>query len=200
MRVALFGGSFNPPHVGHLLAAAYVRAVAPVDAVWLMPAHKHPFGKQLAPFDDRVALCEALAALVQGVSVTRVESEVPGEGRTLHTVEHLRARYPEHSFRLVVGADIVHEAPKWHAFDQLVRLAPLIVLGRGGVEPPASVPAILGEGCLPLWAVPMPQVSSTEVRARLAAGEDVSRLVPAGVLAELRRRGLYGSLPGSAGG
>lgn len=196
MRVALFGGSFNPPHVGHLLAAAYVRAVAPVDAVWLMPAHKHPFGKQLTPFDDRVALCEKMAALVQGVSVTRVESEVAGEGRTLHTVEHLRAQFPEHSFRLVVGADILHEAHKWHAFDRLVTLAPLIVLGRGGFTPPASVPVHLGAESLFLWDVPMPEVSSTSVRARLAAREDVSALVAADVLAEIHRRGLYGTVAG----
>lgn len=191
MHIALFGGSFNPPHVGHLLAATYVRAVAGVDAVWLMPAHRHPFGKTLAPFEDRVAMCESLAAALHGVEVTRVEEEVPGEGRTITTVEHLLRRHPDHRFSLVVGTDILHESHKWFAFERLVALAPLIVLGRTGfVAPPLPLPEALANARL-LFEVPMPQVSSTDVRARLAKGEDASLLVPASVLAEIARRGLY---------
>lgn len=192
MRVALFGGSFNPPHVGHLLAAAYVRAVAQVDQVWLMPAFRHPFGKALAPFEDRVALCEAMGRLVDGLAVTRVEAELPDDGRTLHTLERLRERFPEHQFRLVVGADILHESHKWFAFERIVALAPLIVLGRTGYQPPDALPqGPLASGTF-LWDVPMPQVSSTDVRGRLARGEDASHVVPGVVLEEIRRRGLYG--------
>lgn len=191
MHVALFGGSFNPPHVGHLLAATYVRAVAGVDAVWLMPACRHPFGKQLAPFDARVALCERLASIVQGVEVTRVEEEVQGDGRTLHTVEHLLRRHPGHRWSLVVGADILHESHKWFAFDRLVALAPLIVLGRTGwVPPPVPRDGPLA-GSRFLWDVAMPEVSSTEVRARLARGDDVSHLVARPVLDEIVARRLY---------
>ena len=62
MHIALFGGSFNPPHVGHMMAAYYVIATRPVDKLWLMPAYRHPFGKRLAPFDDRVKMCELAAA------------------------------------------------------------------------------------------------------------------------------------------
>ena len=57
MHVALIGGSFNPPHVGHLLAAHFVRATEPVDEVWLVPADEHPFGKPLAPFEHRLRMC-----------------------------------------------------------------------------------------------------------------------------------------------
>jgi nicotinate-nucleotide adenylyltransferase len=192
MRVALFGGSFNPPHVGHLLAATYVRAVAPVDEVWLMPAHRHPFGKQLAPFEDRVALCEALASAVDGLAVTRVEEDVPGDGRTIDTVEHLLRRAPLHSYSLVVGADILSESHKWKEFDRLVTLAPLIVLGRTGYRPPDVIdPASPLAKATVLWQVPMPEVSSTEVRAKLARGDDVSRLVPKTVLDEIGKRNLY---------
>jgi nicotinate-nucleotide adenylyltransferase len=193
MHVALFGGSFNPPHVGHLLAATYVRAVAPVDRVWLMPAHRHRFGKQLAPFDDRVALCEALASGLDGVEVTRVEEEVPGDGRTLATVEHLLRRQPGVRYSLVVGWDILADAHKWFAFDRLAELAPPIVLGRRGHRAPDNRAAGPFAKALFLDEVPMPEVSSTEVRARLARGEEVSQLVPAAVLAELRRRRLYGA-------
>jgi len=186
MHVALFGGSFNPPHVGHLLGAALVRAVAGADRVWLMPAWKHRFGKELAPFDDRLALCEALAPLVSGLEATAVERDLPGDGRTLPVVEHLVARHPQHRFSLVVGTDILSEAPRWYRFDRLVQLAPLVVLRRSGA-PAVPAPA----GATTLGDVPIPAVSSTDVRARLARGGDVSHLVPAPVLAEIRARGLY---------
>lgn len=189
MRIALFGGSFNPPHIGHLLGALYVRAVADIDAVWLMPAFRHPFGKVLAPFDDRVSLCTAMAALVDGVEVTRIEEEVESDGRTIHTVEHLKRRHPEHAFQLVVGTDILHEAHRWYEFDRLVRLSPLLVLGRSGHQAPVDRFA----NATFIDAVPMPEVSSTEVRRRLASGEDVSGLVPRPVLDLVYRRGLYGS-------
>ena len=189
-HVALFGGSFNPPHVGHLLAAAYVRAVTDVDAVWLMPAFVHPFGKELAPFDARVGMCAALAAQLTGVEVSRVEEEVGADGRTIRTVEHLLARWPGTRFSLVVGADIVAEWHRWMEFERLAELARPIVLGRTGFSPPEHVTGPLAKALF-LWDVPMPRVSSTDVRDRLAAGSAVDHLVPRAVLKEIRERGLY---------
>lgn len=188
MQIALFGGSFNPPHVGHLLSAAYVRAVSGVDAVWLMPAHRHAFNKPLAPWADRVRMCRALASLLTGVEVTEVEALVPGEGRTVDTVEHLKRTYPGHAFRLVIGTDILAETDQWKAFDRLVELAPPFVLGRSGYDKPEVLPA----GLTWLGQVPMPEVSSSDVRRRLAQGDDASSLVPSVVLELVRELGLYG--------
>src|SRR2546430_4459271 len=95
MEIALFGGSFDPPHVGHLLAATYVLATEPVGELWLVPVHQHPFGKKLAaPFEHRVELCEALIADagLRRARVSRVEAELGGEGRTVDLLEHLRDR------------------------------------------------------------------------------------------------------------
>jgi nicotinate-nucleotide adenylyltransferase len=191
-QVALFGGSFNPPHVGHLLAAAYVRAVAPVDVVLLMPAFLHPFGKKLAPFEDRLALCAALASQLSGVEVTDVESRVADGGRTIRTVEYLRSEYPHDRYSLVVGADIVSEWHRWFEFERLATLARPIVIGRMGYTPTAPTTGPLA-GALFLWDVPMPAVSSTDVRNRLAKGSPVEHLVPRAVLHEVRARGLYGT-------
>lgn len=179
--VALYGGSFNPPHVGHLLVAAYVLATAEADEVWLLPSHRHPFGKQLAPFSDRVEMCRLLASyFASGVTVSTVEEEVGGEGRTIDTLRHLINRLPDHAFRLVVGSDILDEAPKWRSFDEVARLAPLLVVARGGHPHPEAVgPA-------------MPEVSSTKVRALLASGGDAGLLVPRKILDYLAGRGLYG--------
>jgi nicotinate-nucleotide adenylyltransferase len=179
-KVALFGGSFNPPHAGHHLVTAYVLACCDVDQVWLMPAFRHPFGKELAPFDDRVEMCRRLAAtFASGVDVTRVEEQVGGEGRTVDTLEFLAARNPGLEFRLVIGSDIAAEVPRWKSWERVRALAPPLLVARGG----HPVAGALGPG--------MPEVSSTEVRRRLAAGEDASELVPRVVLDVVRERGLY---------
>ncbi|HEY0838599.1 MAG TPA: nicotinate-nicotinamide nucleotide adenylyltransferase, partial [Vulgatibacter sp.] len=173
-------GSFNPPHVGHLLVTAYVLATAEVDEVWLLPSYRHPFGKRLAPFPDRVEMCRLLASyFASGVEVSTVEEDLGGEGRTIDTLRHLIPLHPRHDFRLVVGSDILDEAPKWRSWDEIARLAPLIVVARGGhPHPLARGPA-------------MPEVSSTEVRALLAARGDTGGMVPRKILDYLDARTLY---------
>ena len=97
MRVAIFGGSFNPPHAAHQLVALYVLETQPIDELWLVPVFAHPFNKQLAGFDDRVAMCElAVAALGARAKVSRAEAELaarPGfvASRTLDLVECVAA-------------------------------------------------------------------------------------------------------------
>jgi nicotinate-nucleotide adenylyltransferase len=188
--VALFGGSFNPPHVAHQLVALYVLETAPVDALWMVPTWRHPFGKELASFDDRVAMCErAAAGLGPRVSVSRVEEIVAqahaGVSRTLHTLEHLAETRPDVSLRLVIGADILAETAKWHRWDDVVRRAPPIVLGRSGLSLQTPPPGAL------VCPIEMPAVSSTEIRSRLAAGEGAEALLPRAVLGYIAERGLY---------
>jgi len=184
MNVGVFGGSFNPPHVAHVLACALVRSVEEIDRVLVVPAYKHPFAKPLAPFDDRVAMCELGMAWIPGVEVSRVEQDLGGESRTLRMLEHLAQAHTEWRLRLVIGADILAEAPRWFGFEAIAKLAPPIVLGRGGgVAGAPNVPTLL------------PEVSSTRVRAAIASGawEKVEGLVPRSVLAYVRARGLYGA-------
>ena len=177
--VALFGGSFNPPHVAHEMVALFVIETAPVDELWLVPTWKHPFAKELVDYDHRVAMCQLVAdALGPRVQVSRIEEEVaraPGfvSSRTLHTVEALVAKHPGTQFRLVVGADILGETDKWYRWDDLVALAPLVVIGRSGhPAPPGAIVA----------GLEMPEVSSPEVRARLGRGESALPLVPRAVM------------------
>lgn len=169
--VALLGGSFNPPHVGHLMAAVYVRATRAVDEVWLVPAFNHPFGKALASFDDRVRMCEAMARDCDGwLRVSRAESEVGKEGRTIELLEWLIPRHPEVRFEFVIGSDILADLPKWKAWDRIQSLVTIVVLNRAGHP---------AEGAL---GPPLAEVSSTEIRRALAAGEPPTELVPRAVL------------------
>lgn len=183
MNVGLFGGSFNPPHVAHVLAVTWALSTTDLDRVFVIPAFKHPFGKPLAPYDDRVRMCERAMGWMPRVFVSRVEGELGGESRTLRTVEKLRADHPQWSLRLMVGADIMLEAEKWQHFDRIVALAPPLVLGRRGIAGP-DLPEPL-----------LPEVSSTAVRESILCGEPerVAHLVPSTVLAYIKAHALYAS-------
>ncbi len=179
-EIALLGGSFNPPHVGHAMAAWWLLATQGVSEVWLLPSFRHPFGKALAPFEDRVRMCELTTAALRGVHVCRAEEELAGDpdcGRTWRTLEHLAARHPGRRFALAIGADLLPETPRWQRWERVTELARVIVLAREG-HPGGVGPAL-------------PNVSSTVIRERLARGEGVGGLVVARVERLLAERGLY---------
>jgi nicotinate-nucleotide adenylyltransferase len=181
MNVGIFGGSFNPPHVAHVLACALVLSVEDVERVVVVPTYKHPFSKPLAPFDDRVRMCELALATMGNVQVSRVEQDLGGESRTLRTLEHIAAANPDWKLRLIVGADILAEAPRWFGFEAIAKIAPLIVLGRAGAAAADGAPRLL------------PEVSSTEVRSAIERGawSEVEKLLPRTVLSYIRARDLY---------
>jgi nicotinate-nucleotide adenylyltransferase len=186
-QVALLGGSFNPPHLAHQVAALMVLETQDVDALWFLPTWKHPFGKDLTSFDDRVRMTELAAdALGPRASVSRIEQEIaarPGfvSSRTLDTVVALEALHPDTGFRLVIGADILAETDKWYRWDELAARARPIVIGRVGYDAPAGT-------------LPSPlevALSSTEVRACIARGELPNGLLPRAVMGYIAERGLY---------
>jgi nicotinate-nucleotide adenylyltransferase len=193
-RIALFGGSFNPPHAAHQLVALYALETQPIDELWFVPTYAHPFGKQLASYDHRIAMCELAAApLGPRARVSRAEAELaarPGfvASHTLALLEYLAA--PDRTLRLVIGGDILGQTAKWHRWADVVAAAPLIVIGRSGHPlPPGSTAT----------EITMPDISASRVRELLAAGPpavdpvsgEVSGLVPASVLRYIAEHELY---------
>jgi nicotinate-nucleotide adenylyltransferase len=181
MRVALFGGSFNPPHVGHQLAALYVLETGGFDELWFVPCFRHPFDKPLEAFELRLEMARRTAdPLGPRARVDEIERDLGGTSKTLRTVKALRDRHPAAAFSLVIGADLAAERDSWHGAAELKSLVGFTIVGRQGREGP--------EGPLA-----MPEVSSTEIRERLARGLSVESLVPRGVLDFIRERKLYGA-------
>jgi len=181
MRVALFGGSFNPPHVGHQLAALYVLETAAIDELWFVPTFLHPFDKPLAPFADRFAMCQRAAEpLGARVRVSDLEARLGGPSRTLRTVQTLRDAHPGTAFSLIIGSDLLAELPTWHGGDEIRKLVSFIVVGRAG--------HLNGHPD----AVAIPDISSTEVRAALREGRSVTHLVPRRVHEYIESAQLYG--------
>jgi nicotinate-nucleotide adenylyltransferase len=179
--IGVFGGSFNPPHLSHVLALAVVLARFEVERLLVIPAYQHPFAKALAPYEDRVTMCELAMGWLPRVEVSRVEEELGGQSRTLWTIEHLMTKYPGKPLRFIMGADIMVESSKWYGFDRIVELAPPIVLGRVGIDYPGAPLPVL------------PAISSTEVRAKLAEGDlgSLAELVPREVITYATARRLY---------
>lgn len=188
MRIALYGGSFNPPHLAHQLACATLLAAGRprVDEVWLIPTFQHAFDKPLVPYGHRVAMCETAARIFGGrVLVSRIEEELGGASYTSRTLAALRARDPSADFVWVIGADLVEERVRWHAWAELERSLDFLIIGRRGA---AAAPLSPRDHRVP---IELPAVSSTETRRRLAAGEDTEGFLDTEVARYVAEHGLY---------
>lgn len=181
---AIFGGSFDPPHVGHVLAVEYVLMTEMVERVTVVPVFRHAFDKNMADYEHRLALSRAAFGHLAEVEVSDVERGLPTPSYTIRTLETLADRYPGDQLRLLIGADLLGDAERWVRFDDVCRVAPLLVLGRVGSRA-EDAPAVL------------PDVSSSRVREWLHSRpepEAVRQLgwaLPARVLREIGLRRLY---------
>jgi nicotinate-nucleotide adenylyltransferase len=179
--VGVLGGSFDPPHVGHVLLGAYALAATELDELLVVPAFQHPLHKRArVGFEERFHMCELAFRDLRRVEVSSIERELGGPSRTVHTLEELLRREPDVQLRLILGADLLSETHRWYRWDRVQQLAPPVVVGRAGYDLPAQN------------AVQLPDVSSTDIRTRLARRERTRGLVPHGVEDYIFERGLYG--------
>ncbi len=184
--VCVYGGSFDPPHVCHVLASAWALSVLAIDEVWWVPVFGHAFDKQLTPFETRFAMCQAaLSALPGRARVDDIERRLGGTSRTWHTLEALEADHPQTSFSLLIGADLVEQMPRWYRGQELSRRLPVHVVGRSGYEAEQAAP------------IELPDVSSSGLRAALAEGRvaDVKGWLPRSVYDMVTSLSLYGPRP-----
>lgn len=176
--LAILGGSFDPPHVAHVLLGAYAACVEEIDELLVIPTYAHALGKRHhASYEDRFAMTELAFEGLRRARVSDVERQLGGASFTLHTLEALQRERPDAALRLIIGADILAEADRWHRFDEVRRLAPPIVIGRQGFEHDARFT--------------LPAISSTSIRERLARGESVDGELPWRVIRYIEAHALY---------
>ena len=175
--IAVYGGSFDPPHLAHTLACVYVLSTQPVDLVLVVPAGQHPFDKHLSPFEHRLRMCELAMRDLRRVAVSGIERELGGPSLTLRTLEHLQRSRPSATLRLVIGSDLLAETPTWHRFERVREIAPPIVVPRAGYDDHD--------------ALALPDISSTEARRRLRAALPTDGLLDPEVAAYAREHDLY---------
>jgi len=186
-RLGIFGGTFDPPHVGHLAAARAALVGAGLDRVMFVPAGS-PWQKQdrdLSPAEDRYRMTQLAIEGEPGFSVSRIEIDRPGPSYMVDTLETLTSDGRE--LVLILGADAAAGLPTWRDPERICSLAELAIVTRIGSPAAAPMPS-----CRVTTVEMEPvDVSATEVRRRATAGEPLSGLVPDAVAADIRRRGLY---------
>ena len=189
-RVGILGGTFDPVHIGHLVAATWARDALALDRVLLVVAND-PWQKsahrRLTPAEDRLAVVAAAVEDVPGLLPSRLEIDRGGPSYTVDTVRALTDLEPATCFHLLVGADVATELDTWHDAATLASLIRLVIVDRGGVAPGPDPPGWRVDR-LPIPAI---DISSSELRDRLATGRSVDYLIPAPAIRCIARRGLY---------
>jgi nicotinate-nucleotide adenylyltransferase len=204
MRVGIFGGTFDPVHMGHLILAEQAREQARLDAVWFVPAPRPPHKPEaeLTRFEQRVEMLELALAGNAAFRVDDLEKERTGPSYTVDTLAELCLRHPKDEFFLLAGSDTVRDLGTWYQPVRLLELAGLVVMARPGhglpdaaelrrqVALPEAVP-------LRLVVVQSPQIdiSSRDLRARAAAGRSIRYFVPRAVEVYIHDKHLYRSSP-----
>lgn len=203
-RIAMFGGSFNPVHAGHMALCRAAQDAFRFDELLLIPDNRppHKSADELCPNEDRIAMLKIASSAEPGMRVSRLEYELGGTSYTIRTLRALREQYPDAELYLIVGADMLFTFRQWKDWQGILELATLVAAARnqhdgdgGQTEFAALEECRVGFGgyadrirLLPHAVV---DVSSTQLREILKQGQNPGELLPPGVYAYIREHGLY---------
>jgi len=185
VRIGILGGTFDPVHFGHLLVAQDIREKLGLDRILFMPAPRPPHKRCVAPFALRCRMLKAAIAGHPGFAFSDIEVRRPGRSYTVETLTELKSRFARDELFLVIGADQFRELKTWKQPERLPGLARLIVITRPGTR--------RVKGIVPARRVTVRQIeiSSTEIRGRIASDLSVRDMLPQPVLRLIRRNKLY---------
>lgn len=200
MRVGLFGGTFDPVHYGHLLLADVAREQCDLDEVWFLPAAVPPHKQdaELAVGDARADMIELAVAGNPGMLVSRFELDRGGVSYTIDTLRHFCEETPDAELFFLMGADMLHDLPNWREAEEVCRLAVPIVSKRPGngtlnYDCLKAIAAAERIDIFREYQIEMPQIdlSSTEIRQRVAEGRSIRYRTPRAVQKYIETHGLY---------
>ena len=195
MRIGVFGGAFNPPHVGHLACAQEAHAQLELDVVVWVPVGRAPHREipQDPGPEARFEMCEYATAADERFGLSRIEIDREGPSYTADTLRELRERSAEDELVLILGGDQAAALSAWHEPDKVMRLATIAVAERAGADRAHVEAAIGGRADLRFFDLPRIDVSSTMVRERAALGRPIRYLVPDKVANFIGAQSLYGA-------
>ena len=183
-RIGVFGGTFDPVHVGHLAIALAALESVPLDRVLFVPVRRSPLKDRdpTASIADRVTMLETAIASEPRFAISRAELEREGVSYTVDTLEELR---PQGDLFLILGSDALADLSRWRAPDRIRELATILVAARPGAPEPDAMHRARA------FDAPRIDISSRELRARVARGMSLRYLVPDAVWEHIKKRGLY---------
>ncbi|MFB6279628.1 MAG: nicotinate (nicotinamide) nucleotide adenylyltransferase [Salinibacter sp.] len=191
MDIGLFGGSFNPPHIAHLVVAEVVCDQFDLSEVWWIPnaTPPHKPDDELVTVNHRLAMTRTAVESNARFRVCDVEVQRDGVSYTVETLRVLQEQHPDTDFALLLGSDSLDHLGEWHCPDEIAERVPLIVYKRPGAIKSVAAPRFANH--VRYASAPIMEVSSTEVRARRRAGRSIRYLVPEGVRTYIEAHDLY---------
>lgn len=191
-KTGIFGGAFNPVHNGHVRLAEEAVKQLKLRRLLIIPTYVSPHkNTELAPFEDRAEMCRRAFGHIPAAEISDIEMRLGGTSYTINTVRALKELYPDEQFFLIIGGDMLFSFEKWYKYESLLKETKVCAAARDDdslVDMMEYANEIGRVKVLPTRAVTM---SSTEVRAAVAAGEDISAMVPEGTAEYIREKGLY---------
>lgn len=194
-KTGIFGGAFNPVHNGHIRLAEEAVKQLKLRRLLIIPTyvspHKHT---ELAPYEDRAEMCRRAFGHIPGAEVSDIEARLGGTSYTINTVRALKELYPDEQFFLLIGGDMLFSFDQWFRYESLLKETKVCAAAREG-DSLADMMEYANElGRIKVLPTQVIEMSSTEVRAAVAEGRDISGMVPAGVAEYIREKGLYKSI------
>ncbi|MDY0396744.1 nicotinate-nucleotide adenylyltransferase [Virgibacillus halophilus] len=187
MKIGILGGTFDPPHMGHLIIAEQVRSQLMLDEVWFIPSNQPPHKREArASVDERLQMVKLAIRNNPAFHMNTIEVKRLGKSYTIETIQTLTKEFTNEHFHFIIGADMVQYLPNWHRIDELIGLIDFVGVKRKGYTLQTPYPVMDVE-------VPTIEISSTVIRERLKKRESVKYLVPDAVHDFIKEHDIYGS-------
>lgn len=187
-KVGIVGGTFDPPHIGHLIIADQILHRYQLQEIWFMPNYLPPHKEKTSNTSayDRLRMLELAIEDHPSFKIETIELERHGKSYTYDTMRLLRKREPNTEFFFIIGADMVEFLPNWYKIEELIKLVRFIGVNRPEYQTKTAYP-------IDIVTIPDVYISSSMIREKIAKGESVKYLVPNSVLQYIKEKGLYGS-------
>lgn len=191
-NIALFGGSFDPPHLAHPYLGLAILQTQPIDTVCVLPTAEHPTKDDLAPMEHRIQMCRRTFRLFEDIWVSDFEDTLPTPSYTVQTLEQIHQEWEFDSLYYVIGTDLAEEVPDWENAEGLSDFCTILLAPRQGY-PITDPPDELGNFRKIELGFDLPELSSTFVRQLLRRGVDCSEFLDRLVYHYILSNGLYGT-------
>src|SRR5699024_7333276 len=186
-RIGILGGTFDPPHIGHLIIAEEVRIALDLTEVWFIPTYEPPHkDRASSSVEDRLNMLQRAIGEHPHFKINTIEIERSGKSYTIDTMKTFKRMYPEDEFFFIIGADMVEYLTNWFKIEELIKLVTFVGVKRPGFNVESDYPVVEVD-------IPIIDISSTTIRSRLARKQSIKYLTPDAVISYIKERQLYGT-------